>query len=133
MSKCPLVRKALSASLVYRHSAAHAPFGCEVTVGQFDRLATDIPNFFLHEPLGQSAAPTGLRDVIAIAAGASHSLALKSHGTVVGWGDNYFGQSTVPPGLTGVTAIAAGGYHSLALKSDGIVVGWGDKDRKSGG
>ena len=51
MSKCPLVRKALSASLVYRHSAAHAPFGCEVTVGQFDRLATDIPNFFLHEPL----------------------------------------------------------------------------------
>src|ERR1035438_9905903 len=55
MSKCPLVRKALSASLVYRHSAAHAPFGCEVTVGQFDRLATDIPNFFLHEPLGSSA------------------------------------------------------------------------------
>src|ERR1039458_4458813 len=59
MSKCPLVRKALSASLVYRHSAAHAPFGCGVTVGQFDRLAPDIPNFFLHEPLGSRSFSGG--------------------------------------------------------------------------
>jgi hypothetical protein len=53
-------------------------------------------------------------------------LALKSDGTVVGWGRDDYGQTTIPAGLTGVTAIAAGGLHSLALKSDGTVVGWGD-------
>ena len=47
-------------------------------------------------------------------------LALKSDGTVVGWGLN--GQATPPSGLTGVTAIAAGSNHGLALKSDGTVV-----------
>jgi alpha-tubulin suppressor-like RCC1 family protein len=63
--------------------------------------------------------------VVAIAAGGSHNLALKSDGAVVAWGDNSTGQSTVPGGLNAVVAIAAGGNHSLALKSDGTVVGWG--------
>jgi uncharacterized repeat protein (TIGR01451 family) len=73
---------------------------------------------------GQTRVPTNLTDVVAITAGYSHSLALKSDGTVVGWGNLYY--ATPPPGLTGVVAIAAGYYHSLALKSDGTVVGWGD-------
>jgi hypothetical protein len=63
--------------------------------------------------------------VVAIAAGELHSLALKSDGTVVGWGWNDDGQATPPAGLTGVVAIAAGGRHGLALKSDGTVGGWG--------
>jgi hypothetical protein len=67
----------------------------------------------------------GLSGVTAIAAGHYHSLALKSDGTVVGWGADWNGQTTIPAGLSGVTAIAAGGHHSLALKSDGTVVGWG--------
>jgi alpha-tubulin suppressor-like RCC1 family protein len=67
-----------------------------------------------------------LSGVVAIAAVVSRSLALKSDGTVVAWGDNWEGQSTVPSGLSGVVAIAAGGAHSLALKSDGTVVAWGD-------
>ena len=36
--------------------------------------------------------------MVAVAAGGYHSLALKSDGTVVAWGYNYFGQSTVPAG-----------------------------------
>jgi len=60
-----------------------------------------------------------------ITAGAYHSLALKSDGTVVAWGRNDFGQANVPEGLSDVIAIAAGYYHSLALKSDGTVVAWG--------
>jgi hypothetical protein len=60
-----------------------------------------------------------------IAAGGSHSLALKYDGTVVAWGYNNNGQSSVPAGLSGVTQIAGGGAHSLALKSDGTVVAWG--------
>ena len=54
--------------------------------------------------------PGGLSGVTAIAAGASHSLALKSDGTVVAWGCAGIdcGQCSVPSGLSGVTAIAAG-------------------------
>jgi len=63
---------------------------------------------------------------VSIAAGSYFNLALKSDGTVVGWGDNWTGQATPPKGLTKVVAIAAGSQHSLALKSDGTVVGWGD-------
>jgi hypothetical protein len=64
-------------------------------------------------------------NVIAIAAGVGHSLALKSDGTVLAWGQNGAGESTVPTNLSGVIGIAAGGYHSLAVKSDGTVVAWG--------
>jgi alpha-tubulin suppressor-like RCC1 family protein len=65
-----------------------------------------------------------------IAAGSLHSLAIKSDGTVVAWGNDSGGQSAVPAGLSNVIAIAGGGYglpsHSLALKSDGTIVAWGD-------
>jgi alpha-tubulin suppressor-like RCC1 family protein len=66
-----------------------------------------------------------LTGVAAIAVGGYHSLALKSDGTVVGWGDNSLHQTNVPVGLNGVVAIAAGGNQSLALKSDGTVASWG--------
>jgi len=75
--------------------------------------------------IGQTDVPPGLGDVVALAAGYNHSLALRSNGTVVAWGENSYGQTSVPPGLTGVKAIAAGQYHSLALKTDGTLVGWG--------
>jgi len=60
----------------------------------------------------------------AIAAGAGHSLALKSDGSIVGWGDDNYGQAAPPDGNDYV-AISAGGRHSLGLKSDGSIVGWG--------
>jgi len=70
--------------------------------------------------------PTNQSDWLAVAAGESHSLALKSDGTVIAWGDDYYGQCEVPTNLTGVAAIAAGNTHSLALLTNGTVVGWGD-------
>ena len=63
--------------------------------------------------------------VTAIAAGSSHTVALKIDGSVVAWGRSDLGQTTVPAGLSGVTAIAAGGSHTVALKNDGSVVAWG--------
>jgi hypothetical protein len=69
-----------------------------------------------------------LSNVVAIAAGNYHDLALKSDGTVVAWGRNDDGQTNVPAGLSRVVAIAAGWYHSLALKSDGTIVAWGRND-----
>ena len=71
---------------------------------------------------GQTTVPAGLSGVTAIAAGYSHTVALKIDGTVVAWGS----QTTVPAGLSGVTAIAAGAGHTVALKNDGTVVAWGN-------
>jgi alpha-tubulin suppressor-like RCC1 family protein len=74
----------------------------------------------------------------AVAAGSSHSVALKNDGTVWTWGDNRRGQlgmggsdsnvHSTPaqvPGLTDVTAVSARGTFTLALKSDGTVWSWG--------
>jgi alpha-tubulin suppressor-like RCC1 family protein len=61
----------------------------------------------------------------AIAAGWDFSLALKSDGSIVGWGANCCGQATPPDGNNFI-AIATGWNSSLALKSDGSIVAWGD-------
>ena len=87
-----------------------------------------------------SSAPhaiAGLNDIIAIASGGAHSLALTADGKIWSWGANGSGQlgngtnadSAVPteiPGLNGIYAIAAGEVHSLALSSDGKVWAWGE-------
>jgi alpha-tubulin suppressor-like RCC1 family protein len=69
--------------------------------------------------------PTDGFDVVALAAGDGHGLALKSDGTVFAWGNNDEGQANVPIGLTNVIAISACEAQNLALRSDGTVVGWG--------
>ena len=74
---------------------------------------------------GQTNVPAGLSNVVAIAGGQYHSLALKGDGTVVAWGDNSSGQTNIPVGLSNVVAIAGGDSHNLALKSDGTVAAWG--------
>jgi len=77
-----------------------------------------------------------LSKVIAIAAGSSHSLALKSNGAVWAWPANYAdldNRSHYDPvrvngltsGLIKVTAISAGGSHNLAVKNNGTVWAWG--------
>jgi alpha-tubulin suppressor-like RCC1 family protein len=69
--------------------------------------------------------PPGLTNIVALAAGDDHLLALRADGTVVAWGGvNQFGQRTVPPDATNVVEIAAGTTHSLALRG-GTVVFWG--------
>ena len=73
----------------------------------------------------QINVPGGLSNVVAVAAGANHNLALKSDGTVIAWGDDTYGQTDVPLDLAGVVGIGAGLNHSLAIKSDGTVVAWG--------
>jgi len=72
---------------------------------------------------GQTTAPAG-NNFVAIAAGMSHSLALKSDGLLVAWGENSSGQTSVPA-ENDFLVIAAGHVHNLAIKSDGSLVGWG--------
>jgi alpha-tubulin suppressor-like RCC1 family protein len=70
--------------------------------------------------------PAGTTNVLSVAGGRFHSLALRTDGTVVAWGNNAHGQTLVPEDLLGVTAIAAGSFHSLALRGDGTLVAWGE-------
>jgi alpha-tubulin suppressor-like RCC1 family protein len=78
--------------------------------------------------------------VTQIAAGQSHSLFLKSDGSLWSMGSDQYGQlgdgnstyykTNVPEKVvpTGVANIAAGGYFSLFVKSDGTLWGMGDDD-----
>src|ERR1035437_538114 len=83
----------------------------------------------------------GAQPVTKIAGGQSHSLFLKSDGSLSAMGYNYFGQlgdgnyDTASPYGTNqpqqlvtsnITAITAGGGHSLFLKSDGSLWAMGD-------
>ncbi|MEX2239048.1 MAG: hypothetical protein WEB00_16135, partial [Dehalococcoidia bacterium] len=79
-------------------------------------------------------------DVVALAAGADHALALLADGTVLAWGSDEFGQLGNGPGradsaepvavagIGSVQAIAAGDHHSLALRDDGVLFAWGQND-----
>ena len=98
-------------------------------------------------PSGQPVKLSGqiLTGVAQIVGGSDNCIALKSDGTVVGWGNNSSGKcmgtdsngyqiNSTPNGqpvklagqlLTSVRQIACAEYHTLALKNDGTVVGWG--------
>jgi hypothetical protein len=56
--------------------------------------------------------------VLAIAAGATRSVALKTDASVVVWGASGFGPTIAPAGLPPVLAIAAGYYHYVAIVRD---------------
>ena len=99
-------------------------------------------------PLGQQVKLAGqiLTGVAQIVGGNGNCIALKSDGTVLGWGNNSYGKcmgtdlygnqiNSTPNGqpvqlagqlLTGVRQIACGENYTLVLKNDGTVVGWGE-------
>ncbi|MBM3274923.1 MAG: hypothetical protein FJZ00_07205, partial [Candidatus Sericytochromatia bacterium] len=74
-----------------------------------------------------------------VAGGGSHSLALKSDGTVWNWGNNSYGQlgdgtvtqRTTPVKTSLITTaveICAGDSHSAALLANGTIMAWGRND-----
>jgi hypothetical protein len=73
---------------------------------------------------GQATPPSDV-DIVAVAGGGDHSVALRANGTVLAWGANYSGQTVVPAGLSNIIAIDTA-THTVALKSDGTLVIWGD-------
>lgn len=88
-------------------------------------------------PINTILNPTdvyGLENIISIANGIYHSLALDHDGTVWSWGYNSHNQlgdgttinrDTPKRIIDNVKSISAGYYHSVALKKDGTVWAWG--------
>ena len=69
-----------------------------------------------------------MSNVVAIAAGRAHGLALLSDGTIRAWGDNSLDQTKVPNLPVKAIAIAAGSDHSIALLANNTVVVWGSNN-----
>jgi alpha-tubulin suppressor-like RCC1 family protein len=94
-------------------------------------------------PVASGGALAG-KSVYRLSAGADHTVALCTDGTVVTWGRSQYGQlgtgstttSTLPVAVTTSGALAGktvidvttGTYHSVALCADGTVVAWGNND-----
>jgi hypothetical protein len=80
--------------------------------------------------LNQLDIPTNTTEVVGIHSGEDVSFAVKSDGSVTGWGycGNYPTIHVVPEDAVDVVKMSVGLHHALALKSDGTVVGWGDNN-----
>ena len=128
-----------------------------VAAGQFHSLALTTDGHVLawgsnsngqlgdgstNDALNGPVSVSGLDNVVAIAVGAAHSLALKSDGTVWAWGANSSGQlgdgdntgtdKHTPVQITtfplAVMAIATKNLSCLAIANDGTVWSWGAND-----
>jgi hypothetical protein len=85
----------------------------------------------------KTAVPVlGATNVVSLAAGSSHVLAVRSDGTVLAWGSNANGQlgdnsnidritPIVVPGLTDIVKVEATFSKSFAVRSDGTLFAWG--------
>lgn len=98
----------------------------------FFRILFALATVFL---LGGISPGYGL-DILMLKAGASHTTALRSDGTVWTWGRNSNGQLGDGSGtnrniptrvamLREIVSIAVGDYHTLAIKADGTLWAWG--------
>lgn len=118
------------------HTVAVKADGTVWTFGQNSFGALGDPTLGNGAVRTSPAQVAGITDVVAVAAGSSHTLALRRNGTLWAWGRNLSGELGDGSGaqknspvqvasLTDVAAIAAGASLSLAVKRDGSVWQWG--------
>jgi hypothetical protein len=75
-------------------------------------------------PNRSPSPPLSATNLIAIAGGDFHSLGIRSDGSLLGWGSDFYGQISVPADKQFIE-VAAGQDFSLALRGDGTVLAWG--------
>jgi alpha-tubulin suppressor-like RCC1 family protein len=121
-------------------------FPCLDSSGTGPSDPDETPILTRPRPVRTGSGP--LREVVSVAAGGAHSLAVKADGSVWGWGSDAQGQLgagaiafangplfplPLPVGantsredrLGGIVSVAAGEAHSLALAEDGALYAWG--------
>ena len=128
----------------FDHSLALMPNGTVMSWGQnaSGQLGNDGVILAPSHPIQVTPVQvTELINVTALSAGADHSVALKSDGTVWAWGSNIHGQigdrtevnRNIPVqvrDLTNTSAVSAGGSHNIVLRLDGTLWGWGNNSRR---
>jgi alpha-tubulin suppressor-like RCC1 family protein len=63
--------------------------------------------------------------MVEVATGLSHTVGLKSNGTVISVGENQMGQGNVY-NWKNIIQVAANYYNAIGLKTDGTVIATGD-------
>ncbi len=74
---------------------------------------------------GQGDVSQSMTNLVGIAAGYDHCVAIKADKSLLVLGSNFLGETNLPENLTNVVAVAGGGWHNLALREDGTVAAWG--------
>ena len=72
---------------------------------------------------GQANYPSDLTNAVSVAIGIQDSLAVRTDGSVVGWGD-VNGQGVIPSSATNVAVAKLGQSWNVALKNDGTTISW---------
>lgn len=116
----------------------HAPISSAVAIGTVSNvvLLTSLTpeHFYNRGQLDIPALPAGM-SYTAMDFALTHTVLLRSDGTVVAIGANQYGQLTIPTLPTGVTytAVSTSEQHTVLLRSDGtaVAVGYGAQGQTS--
>jgi hypothetical protein len=117
--------KVIAMDAGYRHTLLLLRSGqvitCSNATATCQDTATTTTALYGHTPA------TARYGVTQVQAGIDFSVALRSDGKVLAWGDNDpdLHHLDIPSNIKPVTQIATGGDHTLALQNDGTVVAWG--------
>jgi alpha-tubulin suppressor-like RCC1 family protein len=100
--------------------------------GEVGRFLGGANGGYSSNPYVPTNVPPGLTNLVAVAAGSAHVLALKPDGNVATWtsapslpADSYNTVTNIPASVSNVVAIAAAEGYNLVLRSNGTVVAWG--------
>ncbi|GEP41912.1 choice-of-anchor D domain-containing protein [Brevifollis gellanilyticus] len=140
-------KKVVSISSGRSHNLALCSDGTLMSWGS-GALGDTVSQRSVVAPVNSASGTSALfgKNVAAISAGHSHSLALCTDGTVTGWGDNSSWQlgdtlpgRALPVSITSgalsnkqVVSVAAASASSLALLADNTLVFWGVNNRSGG-